>query len=55
MKAVADELGIEYQRLAHLVKIGKITTYRLSDKGRPRFLKKHIKRAEELIKLGELY
>jgi len=55
MSEVAYQLGVNYNRLAHLVKIGKITTYRLSDKGRPRFLKKHIKRAEELIKLGELY
>jgi len=55
MKEVSKELGVSYNRLSHLVKIGKIKTYRLSDRGRPRFLPIHIKRAEELIKMGELY
>lgn len=55
MREVAEQLGVDYQRLAYFVKIGRIETYRLTDKGRPRFLPKHIKRAEELIKNGELY
>jgi hypothetical protein len=55
MSEVAGILGVSYNRLSHLVKIGRIDTYRLSEKGRPRFLPRHIKRAEELIKAGELY
>lgn len=55
MSEVARQLGVNYNRLAHLVKIGKIPAYRLSSKGRPRFMLSHIKRAEELIKAGELY
>lgn len=55
MREVSEELDVDYNRLSHLVKIGKIGCFRLSDKGRPRFLSKHIKKAEELIKAGELY
>lgn len=55
MREVAEQLDVDYQRLAYFVKIGKIQTYRLSEKGRPRFLPKHIKRVEELKKTGELY
>ena len=55
MKEVAEELGVNYNRLAHLVKIGKIETYRLSENGRPRFLPEHIKICREMIKSGELY
>lgn len=42
MSEVAEELGINYNRLAHLVKINKVQCYRASEKGRPRFLKEHI-------------
>lgn len=55
MSEVSDLLGVDYQRLAYFVKIGRINTYRLSEKGRPRFLPIHIKKVEELIKSGELY
>lgn len=55
MKEVAEELGVNYNRLSHLVKIKKLETYRLTPAGRPRFLPIHIKRAGELIKQGELY
>ena len=55
MREVAEELEIDYNRLSYFVKIGKIDTYRLSPKGRPRFLPKHIEKARELIKIGELY
>ena len=52
MKQVATELNIDYQRLAYLVKIGKIECLRASEKGKPRFLPEHInevKRAFNLI------
>lgn len=55
MKEVAEELGVNYNRLTHLVKTGKIETYRLSPKGRPRFLPKHIEFCREMVKIGELY
>lgn len=55
MKEVSEELGVSYNRLAHLVKIGKVNSFRLSEKGRPRFLPIHIEEAKELIKIGELY
>jgi hypothetical protein len=55
MREVADELGVNYNRLSHLVKIGHIETYRLSPNGRPRFLPSHIKICREMIKNGELY
>ena len=55
MREVADELNINYDRLSYFVKIGKINSYRISEKGRPRFLKEHIEQAKELIKTGELY
>ena len=55
MKEVAEELDVSYNRLAHLVKIGKVNSFRLSCKGRPRFLPIHIEEAKELIKSGELY
>jgi hypothetical protein len=55
MREVADELEVDYHRLSYFVKIGKIETYRLSPKGRPRFLPEHIEKTRELIKSGELY
>ena len=55
MKEVSDELNINYDRLSHLVKKNKIPCFRLSPKGRPRFLPKHIKIVKKLIKSGELY
>jgi len=55
MKEVSDELNINYGRLSHLVKKNKIPCFRLSPKGRPRFLPKHIKIVKKLIKSGELY
>lgn len=55
MREVSDNFDIDYHRLCYFVKTGKINTFRLSEKGRPRFLPKHIKKVEELIKAGELY
>jgi len=55
MKEVSDELNINYDRLSHLVKKNKIPCFRLSPKGRPRFLIEHIKVVKKLIKTGELY
>tara|TARA_Y100000310_G_scaffold345250_1_gene463117 strand:- start:1668 stop:2669 length:1002 start_codon:yes stop_codon:yes gene_type:complete len=54
MRQVADELNVDYQRLAYFVKIGKIGCYRASGKGRPRFMEKHVSQAKELMKQGEL-
>lgn len=51
MKAVADELGIDYHQLAHLVKIGKIPCYRASEKGRPIFLPEHIEVVKKAFSL----
>jgi len=51
MKVVANELGIEYQKLAHLVKVGKISCYRSSEKGRPRFLPEHIAEVKKTFNL----
>lgn len=42
MRQVANELDIDYNQLAYMVKTGKIPCYRASDKGKPRFLPEHI-------------
>lgn len=55
MKEVSVELGVSYNRLSYLVKIGKISTYRLSSAGRPRFLPIHIDKCRKMINIGELY
>lgn len=55
MKEVAEELDVSYNRLSHLVKMKKLSSFRLSERGRPRFLPIHIEEAKELIKIGELY
>lgn len=55
MKEVSEMLGVNYGRLHHLVKNGKISCFRLSKNGRPRFLPEHIKEARKMIKIGELY
>jgi len=55
MKDVSDELEIDYNRLSYLVKINEVPCYRMSKKGRPRFLPKHIEVIKEKIKDGELY
>jgi len=51
MRKVADELNIDYQRLAYMVKIGKINCYRASENGRPRFLPDHIKEVKKVFGL----
>lgn len=53
MKEAAKELQLSYNRLSHLVKIGKIECLRLSKNGRPRFLKEHLIDAREYIKNHE--
>ena len=55
MKEVAEELEIDYNRLSYFVKIGKVEVYRLSEKGKPRFLPEHIEQVKELIKSKELF
>jgi LAGLIDADG DNA endonuclease family len=49
MSQVAEELGIDYQQLAYMVKIGKIPCYRIKNKGRPRFLPEHISVVKEIF------
>jgi Holliday junction resolvase len=55
MREIADELKVDYQRLAHLVKIGVQPCFRASEKGKPRFLPEHIEAARRLISSGDLY
>jgi len=55
MSEVAQKLGVDYQRLAHLVKSGKLPCYRASDKGKPRFLPEHIEVCKSMMASGELY
>lgn len=43
MKEVADELSVNYNRLSHLVKVGKVPCMRLTPKGKPRFLPEHVR------------
>jgi hypothetical protein len=54
MKEVASELNIDYNRMCYFIKIGKIPCFRLSEKGRPRFLPEHIEIVKKLKKQGEL-
>ncbi len=54
MKEVAEELDINYQKLAYMVKIGKIPCFRLSEKGRPRFLPNHIVKIKKMVESGKL-
>ncbi len=54
MKEVAEELNVDYGKLSYFVSIGKVGAFRLSEKGRPRFLPEHIKGVKKLIKDGEL-
>ncbi len=49
MKEVAEELDIDYQKLAYMVKIGEIECFRLSKNGRPRFLPEHINKIKEIM------
>lgn len=55
MKDVANELGVSYNRLSHLVKTGRLECYRASEKGRPRMMPEHIEKAKVLIASGDLY
>jgi hypothetical protein len=55
MSEVAEELGVNYSRLSYFVKCKRIPCYRISEKGRPRFLPEHIQIAKNLILEGELY
>lgn len=54
MKQVADELGVDYQRLAYLVKIGKVKAYRASENGKPRFMPEHIEEIKRMLVAGEI-
>ena len=38
-----------------IVKINKISCYRASEKGRPRFLPEHIQEVKKMVKSGELF
>lgn len=55
MSEVAQELGVDYQRLAHLVKVGRVPCHRVTEKGKPRFLPEHIEACRAFIATGELY
>ena len=55
MRDVASELGVSYNRLSYLVKLGLVGCYRASEKGRPRMLPEHIEGAKGLVKSGVLY
>lgn len=55
LSEVASELGVSYNRISHLVKVGKLDCYRASSLGRPRMLPEHIEQARKMIGLGELY
>jgi hypothetical protein len=55
LREVADELGVQYNRLSHLVKTGRLGCYRASAKGRPRMMPEHIESAKKLIMAGDLY
>lgn len=55
MRDVAEELGVDYQRLAYLVKIGKIKCLRASGQGKPRFLPEHVSACRDMKEQGELY
>lgn len=55
MKDVAVELDVDYQRLAYLVKIGRITVYRASENGKPRFLPEHVKLIKTMVDSGEFF
>ena len=54
MKEVSEQLNIDYSRLSHFVKTGKIKPFRLSPTGRPRFLPEHIEEVKKMINRGEL-
>jgi len=53
MRDVADDLKIDYQRLAYFVKIGKIAVHRASKNGKPRFMPEHIDALKKMIDSGE--
>jgi hypothetical protein len=50
MREVAEELGVDYQRLAHLVKTNRVPCFRASEKGKPRFMPEHVEAARHAIK-----
>lgn len=53
MRDVADELEIDYNRLAYLVKTGKVVAFRASAGGKPRFLPEHVEALKKMIETGE--
>jgi hypothetical protein len=55
MLDVSKELGVKYNRLAYLVKIGRISCYRSSPTGTPRFRPEHIEACKKAMESGDLY
>ncbi len=55
MKDITDELKIDYNHLSYFVKKGRISCFRASNKGRPRFLPEHIEEVKKMVKSGELF
>lgn len=54
MSQVAEELRVNYDRLAHLVTNGTIQCHRASENGRPRFMPEHIEAIKKMIERGRL-
>ncbi len=48
MREVADELGIDYDKLSYWVKIGRVPCFREHEKAKPRFLPEHIEKIGKL-------
>ena len=55
MRQAAQDLGVDYQRLAYLVKIGKAPATRLQAGGKPLFTQEQIGALRELKQAGVLY
>lgn len=55
MRQAAQDLGVDYQRLAYLVKIGKAPATRLQAGGKPLFTEAQIKELEKMKTEGTLY
>lgn len=54
MKEVADDLDVDYHRLAYFVKIGRVPCFRASENGKPRFLPEHIDVVKKMILANEI-
>lgn len=55
MREVSNELGVSYNRLSYLVKIGQAPSTRLQDNGKPLFTKEQIEVLRKMKEEGKLY